>query len=79
MKDMQQTHSDFVLLESTSDTIAGVPAWRSVYMDTGYKSLLLTTIRMNKVYSVLYRSQPEKYTKFLPIVKEMINSFKFLG
>ena len=67
------------LHESVPTTIAGIPAWQFVYTSEGLRALDVLMVRGNEVFMFIYRSQPEKYFKFLPIVEQMITSVEFLS
>jgi len=79
MQSFKKKNSDFVLLESTATTVAGLPAQQTVFMAGGKKYLYVFTPRADKLYLIIYVSVPEKYLKFLSIVEQMIASFEFIS
>jgi len=79
IQSFKEKNSDFVLLESTTTTLAGLPAQQVVFMAGGKKYLYVFTPRGDKVYLIVYVSMPEKYLRFLSIVEQMIASFEFIS
>lgn len=77
LQSLKQANSS--LHESVPTTIAGIPAWQLVYTSEGLRALDVLMVRGNEVFMFVYRSQPEKYFKFLPIVEQMITSVEFLS
>lgn len=75
----RQRHNDFILLESTSTTIAGLPAQQTVFTAGGKRYLYVFTLRGNRLYSIIYWSLPETYPRFLSIAEQMIASFEFIS
>jgi hypothetical protein len=75
----KEKHKDFVLLESTPTTAAGLPAQQVVFASSGRKYLYVFTPRGNRVYFIIYGSEPDKYSKFLSIIEQMIISFEFIS
>jgi hypothetical protein len=76
LQSLRQANSS--LHESVPTTITGIPAWQFVYTSEGLRALDVLMVRGNEVFMFVYRSQPEKYFKFLPIVEQMIASVEFL-
>src|SRR5829696_6413204 len=79
IQSFKKKNSDFVLLESTAITVAGLPAQQVVFTASGRKYLYIFTPRANRVYFIIYVSMPEKYLKFLSTIEQMITSFKFVS
>jgi Double zinc ribbon len=79
IQSFKEENSDFVLLESTTTTLAGLPAQQVVFTAGGKKYLYVCTPRANKVYFIMYVSKPEKYLKFLSIIEQMVTSFEFIS
>jgi hypothetical protein len=78
-----ETLADFLLLDNDTDSavLGGHPAYRLVYTSeledgTILKQMEIGTKIGNKVYYLDYYAQGEKYSEFLPIIQEMINSFE---
>jgi len=72
IRSSKKKNSDFVLLESVTTTVAGLPAQQVIFIAGGKKYLHVFVPRANKVYLIIYISLPEKYLKFLSIVEQMI-------
>jgi hypothetical protein len=68
-----------LLYESVPTTIAKFPAWQLVYRSGGFQTLDVLMVKENKAYLFMYRSQPDKYLKFLSIIEQMIGSIEFLS
>jgi hypothetical protein len=80
-------YGEFNLLESNAATIASnVPALKAVYTNTFpktgeiLKTMEIITIKDKIGYDVRYFADPASdYSKYLPIVQKMIDSFEFIG
>lgn len=76
---LQQTLTDFNLIESSSTTLAGNPAHKVVYTgkqeQRNPKVYQVWTIINNKAYMIKYAADPSKYADFIEIVQQMTNSF----
>jgi hypothetical protein len=77
------TQQSFQLLDNDTDSIilGGYPAYRYVTtwtLDDGtiLKQMEIGTKIRDKVYYIDYYAEQQKYASFLPVVQEMINSFK---
>ncbi len=76
---LKQTITDFNLIESGASTLAGSPAHKVVY--TGIqgqrnpKVLRVWTIVNSKGYIIMYAADLSKYSEFLGIIQQMIDSF----
>jgi hypothetical protein len=81
VKNLRKKYTDFLLIESTSTTITArdIPAYTLVYVERGMKSLVVTTIKENKAYIIMYRHKPEKYVKYVATAQKMVSSFEFLS
>ena len=77
--DLKHRFSDFVLAMSASTTVAGNEAHQLVYIERGTRNLAIFTVKVNKVYNIVYRSRPEVFLKYLSTVEQMIASFEFLS
>jgi hypothetical protein len=74
----KQRHTDFILLESIATTVAGLPAQQAVFTAGGKRYLYVFVLRGNRLYSIVYWSLPETYSKFLSVAEQMITSFEFI-
>ncbi len=76
---LQQTLTDFNLIESGATTLAGIPAHKVVYTgkqeQRNPKVYQVWTIINNKAYMIKYAADPSKYSEFLGIIQQMIDSF----
>jgi plastocyanin len=81
--------NNFTLIgSSTSETLSGQPAYSLTYTQTlsGENGQQPTTLKNfeigilvnNTAYYVTYIGQEDRFDRYLPIVKQMINSFKLL-
>jgi hypothetical protein len=73
----------FDLLDVDTDSIilAGHPGYRIIYASLSQngsiiKQMEIGTLIDNRVYYLIYYAELEKYDDFLPVIQEMINSFK---
>jgi hypothetical protein len=77
---IRNAEPNYNILESSSTTIQGSPAYRLRYINGGgIKILAVATRREDKVYSIMYFSRPKKYQEYLFTVEQMITSFEFLS
>ncbi len=78
-----QTLPDFKLIESNSTTLAGNPAHRIVYslqsLSTVFQSMNIWTVKGGKEYMISYSQPEDEYPIYLPVVQQMIESFKITG
>jgi hypothetical protein len=76
-----RTH-DFRLVESsTNNTLAGLPAYKSVYTYAGdnnstVQGIEIGAIKGDKVYIFTYEAEPNEYYTYLPMIRNMIYSFQ---
>jgi hypothetical protein len=82
----KQSMRDFNLIESSTDgsiKLLNRPAYRivstNVQDDITYKTLEIGTIIGNKVYLITYDAEEAEFSKYQPIVQDMINSFQVGG
>jgi eukaryotic-like serine/threonine-protein kinase len=71
---------DSKIIDSTPTTLAGYPAQRMVYTmkigQSDIKELNVYTIKNNKAYIISYLAQSSRYSDFLGIAQQMIDSFE---
>ena len=73
---------DFKLLGSTTNnTLAGLPAYKSIYSyagdnNTKVQGMEIGAIKGDKVYIFTYEAGPNEYDKYLPTVQQLIKSFQ---
>ena len=69
---------EFTRLSSTNLTSSAIPAYELVASRTqeGLNFMQVFAIHENKVYSIIYNSEKSRYSTYLPIIEEMINSFE---
>jgi hypothetical protein len=78
----RQKYPDFRLVESNATTLAGNQAHRLVYTYTNsklhvmVKAMEVYTITGDKVYTIAYYTQPERYYIYLPTIQKMVDSLK---
>ena len=65
-------------LSSTNLTSSAIPAYKLVASRTqdGTNFMQILAIKEDKVYSIIYNSEKSRYSTYLPIIEEMINSFE---
>jgi hypothetical protein len=73
--------TNFKLLGSTTNnTLAGIPAYKSIYSYAGnsqpIEGMEVGAIKGDKVYIFTYEAGPNEYSVYLPTVQNMINSFQ---
>jgi serine/threonine-protein kinase len=84
IKNLTQNHSDFKLIESTESKIGGSsPAHKIVFSATDNKkherkAMQIWAINRDKAYLITYKAEPAKYSKYLPTIQKMIDSFQFI-
>ena len=68
----------FSELSSTNLTNTAIPAYKLVASRTqdGLEFMQIFAIKEDKVYTILYSSEKTRYSTYLPIIEEMINSFE---
>jgi serine/threonine-protein kinase len=84
IKDLKQSHSDFKLIESTESMLAGNNmAHKIVFTATDdsehqRKAMQIWTLKGDKAYLITYKAEPETYSKYLPTIQKMIDSFQII-
>jgi hypothetical protein len=81
----KQSLPGFQLIESNATTLAGTPAHKITYafastdpsVQLPFLSMNVWTIKQSKVYNISYTEAKSNYVKYLPIVQNIIDSFKF--
>ncbi len=75
-----ESYPDLELNELSSTNLANnaIPAYKLVASLTqeGLDFMQILAIKEDKVYSILYSSEKTRYSTYLPIIEEMINSFE---
>ena len=75
-----ESYPDFELIDlsSTNLTDTAIPAYKLVASRTqdGLDFIQIFAIKEDKVYAILYSSEKTRYSTYLPIIEEMINSFE---
>jgi serine/threonine-protein kinase len=82
IKNLTQNHPDFRPLESTDFRLAGNLAHKIVFSATDRmkherKSMQIWTIKEDKAYLITYKAEPMQYSKYLPTIQKMVESFQF--
>jgi hypothetical protein len=69
---------EFNELSSTNLTSAAIPAYKLAASRTqdGLDFMQIFAIKEDKVYTILYSAERTRYSTFLPIIEEMIDSFE---
>ena len=72
---------DFKLLNSSSITLAGLPAHKVVYTftdesQTPVQNLHVWTIKDGIVYTVTYSGAPEEFDSSLPVLQSILDTFR---
>jgi hypothetical protein len=83
IKNLTQNHPDFRLVESTEFKIAGNIANKIVFTATDSmkherKAMQIWTLNGDKAYLITYKAEPGKYSKYLPTIQKMLDSFQFV-
>ena len=80
MKTVYTSNREYKILNTSSTTLAGLPALTSLlydYKDNSTSKVMRTVaIANDTVYRISYYSDPGKFSEYLPTVTEMINSFE---
>ena len=75
-----EAYSDFELIDLSSTNLTGtaIPAYKLAASRTqdGLDFMQIFAIKEDKVYTILYSAERTRYSTFLPIVEEMINSLE---
>jgi len=82
IKNLTQDHPDFKLIESTDYKLGGNNAHKIVFTATDNKknerkAMQIWTLRGDKAYLITYKAEPGKYTRYLPMIQKMVDSFQF--
>jgi eukaryotic-like serine/threonine-protein kinase len=82
-KNLTQNHSDFKLLESTEFRLAGNIAKKIVFtatdnMNHERKAMQIWTLNEDNAYLITYKAEPRQYSKYLPTIQKMVDSFQFI-
>ena len=82
IKNLTQNHSDFKLLESTEFKLAGNMAHKIVFTATDNikherKAMQIWTVKGDNAYLITYKAEPGQYSKYLPTIQKMVDSFQF--
>lgn len=70
------------ILESTPITLAHNPAHKIVFLPPAgnvpikFETMLVWTVKSDKVYIISYNSEAARYSTYLPTIQKMINSFE---
>ena len=69
---------ELIELSSTNLTSSAIPAYKLVGSRTqaGSNFMQIFALEEEKVYSIIYSSEKSRYSTYLPIIEEMINSFE---
>lgn len=83
IKNLTQGHPDFRLIESTNSILAGNIAHKIVFSATDNMkhertAMQIWTLKGNNAYLITYKAEPGKYSKYLPTVQKMIESFQII-
>ena len=83
IKNLTQSHPDFRLIESTNSVLAGNIAHKIVFIATDNRkhertAMQIWTLKGNNAYLITYKAEPGKYSKYLPTVQKMIESFQII-
>jgi hypothetical protein len=76
INNLKLNNPDFVLIESSSITLAGMQGHRIVCSKNGRKEMHNIILRQNLQYNVGYLADPSDYARYLPIVYKMLDSFE---
>ena len=72
----QENFPDVNTIEASESTLAGLPAFKTVYTLFGIKEMEIETLSNNKIYTVSYSAPSYLYDVYLPEVEYAINSTK---
>ncbi len=83
MSDLKRSNPDLKVLESTSTTFAGKPAYKIVFSaidnkEVERKAMQVWTVIGNKAFLITYKAEPDKFSRYLPTIERMIDSFKVI-
>jgi hypothetical protein len=72
----KETFPDVNIIEASETTLAGLPAFKTVYTYPGVKEMSIETLSNDKIYTVGYSAPSYLYDVYLPEVEYAINSTK---
>jgi serine/threonine-protein kinase len=83
IKNLAQSHPDFKLTESTSSMLAGNIVHKIIFSATDNMkhertAMQIRTLKGDNAYLITYKAEPGKYSKYLPTVQKMIESFQII-
>ena len=83
IKNLTQSHPDFRLVESTEFKLSGIIANKIVFTATDSmkherKAMQIWTLKGDKAYLITYKAEPGKYSKYLPTIQRMVDSFQLI-
>jgi eukaryotic-like serine/threonine-protein kinase len=82
LEQIQQGIENYNMAELNKTTFAGKDAYKVIYTGTSegynFKWMQVFAINGSTAYVFTYTADPNGFSKFLPIVEQMLNSFKFL-
>jgi eukaryotic-like serine/threonine-protein kinase len=83
MSDLKRSNPGLKVLESTSTNIADKPAHKIVFSaidnkEVERKAMQVWTVIGNKAILITYKTEPDKFSSYLPTIERMINSFKVI-
>jgi hypothetical protein len=81
LRQAQESLQDFKLLNSSSTTLAGLPAHMIVYsftpsQNTTLQNLATWTIKDGMVYIITYIATPEEFESSLPALRSVLDTFR---
>jgi hypothetical protein len=81
LRQAQESLQDFKLLNSSSTTLAGMPAHMIVYsftpsQNTTLQNLVTWTIKDGMVYIITYIATPEEFESSLPALRSVLDTFR---
>ncbi|MDQ3840902.1 MAG: hypothetical protein M3297_16740 [Thermoproteota archaeon] len=72
----QINYTEEQLLESNTTTLAGLPAYKTVFTNLGLKTMQILTIKDDRVYTITYVAEEEDFQDDLEVAEKMIKSFQ---
>lgn len=80
LQHLKRSITDFNLVSSNSINLANGPARQIVYTGkregVNVKCMLVSTLKDNRMYVIVYTAETGKYPNFLSTVQQMLNSFR---
>ncbi len=78
---IEDLRKDFKIIDLDTDArLSDNPAYKIVYTgleeDINLQAMLILTIKGDKAYIISYNAEPTKFAYYLPILQQMINSFR---